>query len=99
MQSNGTKVTFLKRERAKKKWWTAPYLDDPDLSLLRDLDSKIRNGKEIEGDMAKLLSTIVKGYCEFVKELKKEPWVNKKAVEDDQSQLDLVLSNILNNAR
>lgn len=90
-------IKWYKDSISQGKWWAERYLDT-DLSLLPDLDSKITNDKEIEGDVAKLLRTVIKGYRNFVQELKTEPWVNEKAVKDELSQLDRVLSSILDDA-
>jgi hypothetical protein len=66
-----------------------------DLSLLPDLEDSVRFGKRVAGDVANLLSLIVKKYWDFLGELQKEPWVGKEKIEGELDQLNSIAKDTL----
>ena len=88
-------IKWYKISVAQEKPWAEQYLDDVDLSLLPDLEDSVRFGKRVDGDVAKLLSLVVKKYWEFLGELQKEPWVGKEKIEGELNQLNSIAKDTL----
>lgn len=62
--------------------WPETVLDDPKLSLLPDLKARIESLSEIDGDLFKLLRTVISEYRKSLMELSKEGWVNRAEIEE-----------------
>jgi hypothetical protein len=62
--------------------WPETVLDDPELSLLPGLKARIESFSEIDGNLFKLLRTVVSEYQKSLMELSKEGWVNRAEIEE-----------------
>jgi hypothetical protein len=81
---NSYRAAILKSDK-----WPEVVLDDPTLSLLPDLKARIESSSEIDGDLFKLLRTVVSEYRKSLMELSKERWAKREEIEELLLELNI----------
>jgi len=71
-----------------KKTWSERYLADRQFSLFPKLEKGIKDGKQLEGAIVKLLSVAVNGYRAFLRDqLQKEHWIDANKVKHELKKI------------
>jgi len=78
----------------------APYVNDPDYSLLLDLKKRVESGDEVpSGKMNDLLGAIVGEYHLHLNKLVEVSWIREDTIQKQLTQLDEITRNSIVKAK
>lgn len=83
-------IGWYQEKVAHENWWAKWTIDVagfPPLTLFLYLKTAVGKGQLVEGSMAVLLSTAVKGYRSFLQDLEKEPWADDNVVKMELEEI------------